>query len=280
MNIVDLHASIWQQVDIPMCRDFEDLWAGVPTQTLSQLSDFVMCLSQFEAAVLKTAVQDYWTSGSRRWWRQCAIAIKRVLSHALQHRSAADLGSSVQQAPRMCLQALKDGDATQSGALDWLTEQTDALLEHAPLFDDSQPLGPRPLRGHYESSLGPIVWGSQGTWSGWLVHGSYGSDNNKTHGYLSKNMTGQFVFRGRAIALKESGTGAVILRFGRSCNGFTGKIWFGTKCESWEGKLDNTPFKRLDTVGWAGLRNMGNTCYQSSLLQVLCSCCLRVDGRV
>jgi hypothetical protein len=65
----------------------------------------------------------------------------------------------------------------------------------------------------------------------------------------------------------QLGKGVVKLRFSASADSFVGHTTYGDDRASWTGTRDVSDVARL-SVGYSGVRNLGNCCYQIAVLQV------------
>ena len=88
-------------------------------------------------------------------------------------------------------------------------------------------------------------------------------------GLLSKSVAGTYRFHGSSSHGSQLVKAAVSFRFNRKCDGFEGKSWYGDVRIRWFSERDlESASNSNSAVGFCGLRNLGNTCYQNAVMQV------------
>ena len=241
---------------------------GSETTPLDMLYEFTEYLTQFETGILKVQLED-WYLDARKLWRSEVHSIRHHVKDCTRFRQAVEMSAQMEHHPSLCKYALKINDQSTSSAMEWCLDNDEVIRDNITLsgLDDETPV--YPLRGNYDTSFGDMCFGVRGPWSGRTMTALAGAaEDTLLSGFVWKSPTGSYVFKGCARSLSDMSQNAVALTFNYGCTTFSGKIWNSGVKTTWEGRLDLCPFKRLSGAGWCGLRNMGNTCYQNSLLQV------------
>jgi hypothetical protein len=240
---------------------------------------FLSNLRKFEELLLPSALFLSWSGGVRARWEAALLRCRRLLSTLTDHIVAAGFEDSTRIPAAVWLYALKSTKSLDD-AQTWISSNSEVWRSwhdsmHRPR-EPGQRLPPCHVGGRYDTSFGGMTLVELGPWAGRAVTGTFrASDNGQCTGHVSTTPGGVTVLSGTFSVGHQLGKGVVKLRFSANGDSFAGHTTYGDDRLSWTGTRDVSDLARL-SVGYSGVRNLGNCCYQIAVLQV----CMQVHVRV